>query len=283
MSRILIAGCGYVGTALARELAGLGQDVFALRRAVGVEIPGVSWISADLLRRESLENLPADLDFVVYTAAAGGSSEKAYRRAYVDGARNLLAALGSQGQELRRIFFTSSTGVYGQNAGEWVDEESPTEPRRPTGRILLEAERVFLDSPWPATILRLGGIYGPDRTRLIEQVRHGEAYLGTASPLYTNRIHRDDCAGALAHLMTVPDPQPTYLGVDQEPVLKSEVRNWIAGHLDLPPVPRDADQAVTGKRCRNTRLIESGYELRYPTFRDGYRDLLDPSPAVGRL
>jgi nucleoside-diphosphate-sugar epimerase len=276
MASILIAGCGYVGTALARELAAQGyHQVFALRRSAGETIPGVRWISADLLRAESLADLPQGLDFVFYTTAADGSSQEAYRRAYVQGARNLLDALAAEESPLRRVFFTSSTGVYGQDGGQWVDEASPTEPQRPTGRILLEAEQVFHSGPFPATVLRLAGIYGPGRIRLLDQVRHGEAYLASGPPLYSNRIHRDDCAGALAHLMTLPAPDATYLGVDHEPVLKSAVQAWIAENLGLPPLPQPvAEAGPTGKRCRNTRLADSGYRFRYPSFREGYGELL---------
>ena len=275
MAKTLIAGCGYVGTALARQLAGRGDEVFGLRRGAGEAIPGVRWISADLLEPRSLADLPGDLDFLVYTAAADGSTEEAYRRAYVEGARNLLGALEGSNPGIRRVFFTSSTGVYGQDGGQWVDETSPTEPRRPTGRILLEAEAVFLSGPFPATILRLAGIYGPGRSRLIDQVRHGEAYRSAPPPLYTNRIHRDDCAGALAHLLASPAPESVYIGVDHEPVLKREVQGWVAERLALPELPPPAPGAEpTGKRCRNDRLVGSGYELRYPGFRQGYGEML---------
>ncbi|MCB1032725.1 MAG: SDR family oxidoreductase [Acidobacteria bacterium] len=272
---MLIAGCGYVGAALARQLAGHGHEVFGLRRSSGKETPGVRWVSADLARRETLADLPVDLDHVFYSAAADGSTEEAYHRAYVQGARNLLTALEAQGTSPKRVFFTSSTGVYGQSGGEWVDETSPTEPPRATGRILLEAEAVFHAGPFPATVLRLAGIYGPGRTRLIDQVRHGEAYLPSGPPLYTNRIHRDDCAGALAHLMELQDPAAVYLGVDHEPVLKSDVQAWIATRLDLPPLP-EPPTGVTpaGKRCRNARLVESGYTFLYPSFREGYGEIL---------
>ena len=134
-----------------------------------------------------------------------------------EGLRNLLAALRQQGQSPRRIIFLSSTAVYGQTRGEWVDESSATEPDHFSGRRLLEAEALLRESGVPAIVLRLGGIYGPRRTRLIDEVRQGRAATSRNGPRYTNRIHRDDCVGALDHLIELAEPADCYLGVDCEP------------------------------------------------------------------
>jgi len=227
-----------------------------------------------------LRSLPPELEVVFYTAAPSGSSPDAYQATYVDGIRHLLAALEAQGHHLRRFFFTSSTGVYGQTPGEWVDETSPTEPVHFSGRCLLEGEQVVLNGPFPATVLRLGGIYGPGRTRLIDSIRQGTAVCTDGPPLYTNRIHRDDCAGALRHLMRLPQPDRLYLGVDYEPAEQCTVLRWLALQLGLPP-PRQATLTDatprshrSNKRCSNRKLAETGYQFRYPTFREGYGALL---------
>jgi nucleoside-diphosphate-sugar epimerase len=280
MANILIAGCGYVGTALGIRLAAVGHVVWGMRRS-GQELPPLlRHLAGDLTAPQTLQNLPPGLDVVFYTAAPNGSDEAAYRAIYVDGLRHLLEALERQGQAPRRVFFTSSTAVYGQSTGEWVDETSPTEPRHFTGSRVLEGERLLLAGPFPATILRLGGIYGLGRASLIERVRQGLAACRDGPPLYTNRIHRDDCAGALHHLMRLPDPKPLYIGVDHEPADQCDVLRWLAGHLGAPP-PRveaslgsDTRRHRTNKRCRNARLVASGYVFRYPTFREGYGTLL---------
>jgi nucleoside-diphosphate-sugar epimerase len=176
--------------------------------------------------------------------------------------------------------YTSSTAVYAQSHGEWVDETSTTDPSHFTGRRVLEGERLLLGGPFPATVLRLGGIYGPGRVSLIERVRQGQAVCRAGPTLYTNRIHRDDCAGALHHLMTVPHPEALYLGVDHAPADLCAVLRWLAAQLGAPP-PRveamtedETRRQRTNKRCRNARLVASGYTFGYPTFRDGYAALV---------
>jgi len=276
MARILIAGCGYVGSALGAALVADGDVVFGLRRRV-VSLPaGVQPIEADLAVPKSLRDLPPDLDFVVYAASPGGPDDALYRTAYVEGVGRLLEALAGQGQRaLRRVFLLSSTSVYGQQKGEVVDESSPTEPLDFRGRRILEAETLLAASGQAATVVRLGGIYGPQRVRLIEAVRSGQAILPRGTPRFTNRIHRDDCAGALRHLMRLPAPEKLYLGVDCEPADEGTVLRWLAGALGAPePRPGPASSDRGSKRCRNDRLLASGYSFVYPTFREGYAALL---------
>jgi nucleoside-diphosphate-sugar epimerase len=197
------------------------------------------------------------------------------------GLANLLAALEEQGQRPRSFVFVSSTAVFAQSRGEWVDEDSPAEPEHFSGRRLLEAEGLLRESPLRGTVLRLGGIYGPRRTRLVEKVRQGRAVFGRGRSHYTNRIHRDDCVGALRHLIRMESPESLYLGVDADPAEDSTVMRWLAGTLGAPE-PRAATRHEEAerqlrrgnKRCRNTRLVESGYEFLYPTFREGYTAVL---------
>jgi nucleoside-diphosphate-sugar epimerase len=280
MAHILIAGCGYVGTALGLRLAAAGHVVWGLRRSAEGPPSGIRCVAADLTAPETLQKLPPELDAVFYTAAPNGSDDAAYRAIYVDGLRYLLEALVQQRQSPRRVFFTSSTAVYAQSTGEWVDETSPTEPRHFSGRRVLEGEKYLLNGPFPATVMRFGGIYGPGRTSLIARVRHGLATCRDGSPLYTNRIHRDDCAGALQHLLTVSEPEAIYLGVDHEPAEHCGVLRWLAAQLGAPPPRIEASPAAdtrrhrTNKRCRNAKLVASGYVLQYPTFREGYTSLM---------
>jgi nucleoside-diphosphate-sugar epimerase len=280
MANVLIVGCGYVGTALGMRLAATGHIVWGLRRSAEGLPPGIRHVAADLTAPETLQELPRALDVVFYTAAPNGSDAAAYRAIYVDGLRHILEALVHQHQSPRRVLFTSSTAVYAQSDGEWVDETSPTEPRHFSGCRVLEGERLLLDGPFPATVLRLGGIYGPGRTSLIARVRQGLATCRGGPPLYTNRIHRDDCAGALHHLMTLPEPDALYIGVDHEPADQCVVLRWLADQLGAPPPSVEASSGAdsrrhrTNKRCRNARLVASGYAFHYPTFRQGYAALL---------
>lgn len=280
MARALIAGCGYVGSALASMLVDDGHEVWGIRRNPAALPPGVHPLPLDLADPAALAGLPPRLDFVAFTATADAFTDDAYRRAYVDAPRNLLAALAAQGQSPKRVVFTSSTSVYGQEDGEWVDETSPTEPAGFSGARMLEGERAFLGGPYPASVLRLGGIYGPGRTSVLDKVRSGQAEC-PSGPSWTNRIHRDDAAGALRHVLSLPDAAPAYLCVDREPAELCAIYRWLAARLALPAPPVVADAADarrrtrSNKRCSSALLAASGYAFRYPSFREGFQSLID--------
>ncbi len=136
-------------------------------------------------------------------------------------------------------------------------------------------------APFPGTVLRLGGIYGPGRTSLLERARSGVP----GGPAFTNRIHRDDAAAALLHLALLPTAEPCYVGVDCEPATEAEVLAWLARRLGVTPAeapgvaPSSSRRARGSKRCRNARLLASGFRFRYPTWREGYEALLDERDA----
>jgi len=272
--KVLIAGCGDVGNALAARLLTEGCEVWGVRRRVDALGKGVQPWRIDLTEPSGFGNPPAPFGYLFYTASADRRDEDHYRSIYVDGLRDLLAALRKAGCPLRRVFFTSSTAVYGQSAGEWVDESSPTEPLGFNGRILLDAEAIVREAPETGVNVRLSGIYGPGRTRLVRKVWSGEA-IATRS--WTNRIHVEDCAGALHHLMRIEKPEGLYLASDDEPATTAEVVTWLSVELGVPapPEPTAENQPERlNKRCRTTRLQESGYRFEQPTFREGYRPIV---------
>ncbi len=279
MARVLIAGCGDVGSALGLLLAADGHEVFGLRRRPGSLPVPIHALAGDLDDPGTLA-IPPGVELVAYTAAADRFDDAAYRRAYVDGVTNVIRALRDGGAPVRRLLFTSSTAVYAQTDGGWVDERSPADPTGFSGRRLLEGERLVATSRLPSVVLRLAGIYGPGRTRLVDRVRRGLATCTEGPPRWTNRIHRDDCAGAARHLLAVAGPHPLWLGVDDEPADECVVLDWLAARLGAPPprrVPPDSNtprRPQTNKRCSNRALVASGYTLRYPTFREGYAELL---------
>jgi nucleoside-diphosphate-sugar epimerase len=279
--RVLIAGCGYVGIELARALAlERGNRVWGLRRSKTDMPAGVRPIVADLARVPTPKELPDGLDAVVYTVGADGHTPEQYEAAYVTGLANLAQALRAAGGFPPRLVVVTSTAVYGQNDGEWVDEHSPTEPREFSGRTLLRSEALARSLAREVVAVRFGGIYGPGRTRFIDSVRNGTATLA-ARPEYTNRIHQLDCAGVLAHVLRLPSPAPTYIGVDDEPADRRAVVEWIAERIGVTaPKPPEgyggtAAGRARGKRCSNRLLRESGYVFRFPTFREGYTNLLE--------
>ena len=288
MARILIAGCGDVGTALGRNLAAAGHTVWGLKRHPDGLPPGIQPLAADLSDPATLRQLPPELDGVAYCTAATDFSEAAYQAAYVTGVDLLLDALAQSGQPPRRFVFSSSTSVYAQQQGEWVDEASPATAAGFSGRCLRAGEQRLWDSPWEGVAVRFGGIYGPGRTRLIDSVREGSATCPAGPPVYTNRIHRDDCARVLEHLLFSPQPLPLYVAVDDEPAPLDAVLHWLAEQLGMPEPPLTSAAPIkpgaenrpsalrsrASKRCRNARLRASGFQFRYPSYREGYAALL---------
>ena len=278
-SRVLIAGCGDVGTALGLMLCERGHEVYGARRSVQRLPAPLHPLSIDVTDRDAMKRTIPRVDVVVYAVAAGSRDEGAYRRAYVDGVAGLLDVLEGLAEPPRRALFVSSTSVYGECGGDWVDETTPLRPSGFAGECLVAGEERMLGSPIPATVVRFSGIYGPGRRWLIERARSG-ATCSDDPPRFTNRIHRDDCAGVLAHLVGRDGTgDEVYIGVDDAPVAKCEVLEWLAARLGAPAPRRtrgtDAAAGGSGKRCSNARLRGSGYRIRYPTYREGYAAVLD--------
>lgn len=270
---VVIAGCGDLGTEIGLRLAEQGHEVLGLRRRAELVPPPLIGLPVDLAAEAPA--LPGDVEHLVVATAADGRTPEAYRAAYLDGLRHLFDGVRAAGALPRRALLISSTAVCGDADGGEVTEDTPPAPASPTARILLEAEELFHEQFPHGTILRLSGIYGPGRTRLIDRVRSGDTAAGAA---WTNRIHRDDAAAAAVHLLTM-DAQPLtlYLGTDDEPVPEREVLEFLAGELGAPLAEEQpADEALrrTTKRLSNRRLRGSGFELRYPTYREGYRAVL---------
>lgn len=275
--RVLVAGLGDVGGRAAALLAADGHEVVGVRRSDTPGPAGVTMVRGDLTDDHLIARLPAGFDRVLVTVSADARDPALYRTAYLEGPTTLLGGLARRGDEVERVVFTSSSAVYGQRDGEWVDEQSPTEPGSATGRVLVEAERAIADGPHPATSLRLTGIYGPGRTRLVDRVRSGDAVVGT-TPAWTNRIHAADAAAACVLLLGLgADAPAVVIGTDDEPATRATVYGWLAERLGVPAPEVDDERApVRGsKRCRNGLLRSLGWTPSYPTFREGYAELVD--------
>ena len=269
---------GDVGSALARSLLATGWRVTGLRRSPTAELPtGVVRLTADLRAPESLKTLSRErYDTVVFCAAAGASSAEDYQRTYVEGLRNVIQALDPQSSP--RLVFTSSTGVYHQDDGGWVDETSPALQEHFSGRAMREAEAVVRGSGRAHVIVRLGGIYGPGRAGMIDRLKRGAERLRPGAARYLNLVHRDDAAAILTHVIGLATAETLYLGVDGVPAGRNEMLLWLAEQLRIPPPPlAETEEAANhrgNKRCSSERLRASGYVFRYPDFRDGYGELI---------
>ena len=275
-ARILIAGSGYVGAPLAARLRNQGHAVWTLRRTPAPDDPHA--IAGDLTRPETL-SFPDTLTHVLFCAGLQQAAPAEYEALFVDGLRGLLDRLAKDGHSLDRFLLTSTTGLFNVTNGDWVDEDSPSRPVRATAQYYQQAEHQVLAGPFPSTVARLSGLYGPGRSRLLRSVADGTARRHPGTTRYVNHIHRDDAAAALAHLALLPNAQSLYVVTDDEPADRDTLLCWIADRLDRPhpPIAEEKMPLSRGgnKRCSNRRLRASGFTCRYPTYREGYASLIE--------
>lgn len=275
--KLLILGCGDIGQRLAYCLSQDAYKVKGLRRKPPENLPYLRYQACDVNDAEKLaEVLKQDYAVIVITMTPSERSDTGYERAYVHTCQNLVNELRAQSLKPRLLIFVSSSAVYAQMDGGWVNETSPTEPESFSGKRLLEAEAIIQNSGFENSIVRFSGIYGPGRNRLIEQVRQKKA---SASKHFTNRIHADDCARCLAHLIELNRDnkklEQIYLASDSSPAPMLEVVSWLAEQMGVDDFLSDEATNERGnKRCKNQRLLDSGFVFRYPGYRDGYAALL---------
>lgn len=262
--RAVLLGAGDLGIRIGTTLAATGHHVTGVRRTVAALPEQITGVSADLAT-DDLPDLPADL--LVVALAPDQRDGAGYRHTYVEAMRRGLDAVLRTGTPHRAVL-VSSTSVYGDLEGD-LDEETALAPTAERARVLLESEALFHELLPHGTVLRLSGLYGTPGNRLVAQVRAGE----NADPgRWTNRLHRDDAAAAAVHLLTRPeDPGPLYIGSDEEPCVAGAVRDFVADQLGVKrPTPTGRTEPF-GRRMSSARLRASGFALRYPTFREGYR------------
>lgn len=272
-ARVLIAGCGDVGLRVACRLLARSDQVWALRRTATIaDGGGIHWLQGDLTQPGTLHGLPDAITRVVYLPTPDARDPAAYRAVFVDGLRHLLDAL--DGNTLERVLLVSSTAVYGEHNGAWVDEDTPPEPPGFNGTVLLEAERWLAAQPVSTVVLRLAGLYGPDRLQLIERLRKGEVRVPRGASHWANRIHVDDAAAAIVHLLSLSDPAPLYVGADNTPLPLDDLYDHLASLIGAPlPADGPAPPGVGSKRLSNARLRASGFEPQWPDAREGYTAL----------
>lgn len=279
MPRVLIAGCGYVGAATADLLHGAGWEVEGWTHSA----ESAAELSAKPYPVRAIDIAGNDVagafDAVIHCASSGGGGAEAYQRVYLEGARNLLEKLRPHS-----FIFTSSTSVYAQSGGEWVDEKSPAEPVHETGKILREAEEVVRHNG--GVVARLAGIYGPGRSALLRRFLAGEARLDGDGSRFLNQVHRDDIATALVRLAGLPNERIVNV-VDDEPITQRAAYDWLAARLGrpLPPAAESTAQrkrGVSNKRVNNAKLRSLGWQPRFPTFASGMENSLLPAdPTLG--
>jgi nucleoside-diphosphate-sugar epimerase len=302
---LLIAGFGDLGLAIAKQAAQdpkwQTESILALKRSKPdlTGLPHVSWLAADLANPVSVEGALANamhalpkqtrnnesITHVVYCAAPNERTEAAYRATYLTGLQNLVGALdktrlpqqtGTSAQtEPPHILFVSSTAVYDSQAQGVFDETSPTEPRAFNGRILCESEAWLLSQCPKATILRLSGIYGPTKQRLLQSIVAGTSTVPDSNEYLANRIHLDDAARAVLHLL-VGRCSGVFVGTDSCPMPLATLYSSLAQMLGAPaPKTGDVSPMMGKKRLSNQKLLDTGFELKWPDSIAGYQAIVD--------
>src|SRR6266702_5707334 len=186
MPRILIAGCGYVGQAVADLVHAAGWTVegwtHSAASAARLSANPYPVRGVDVSRRAQVAEHGGMFDPVIHCASSRRGDAETYRQVYLDGARNLLETFPGS-----KLLFTSSTSVYAQRDGSWLTEESETKPMRETSRILLEAERLVLHRG--GIVARLAGIYGQGRSALLNKFLSGAAIIDLENDRFVNQVH----------------------------------------------------------------------------------------------
>jgi nucleoside-diphosphate-sugar epimerase len=282
--RVLIIGCGYVGLPLGRELVRLGHEVSGLRRTASAQnelkAAGIRPLFGDVTKPETLAGLPREFDWVVNCVASRGGGAEDYRQIYLQGTRHLVDWLAAAPP--KKFVYTSSTSVYGQTDGSQVKETSPTGPLAETAKVLLETEKLLLaalvERKFPAVILRVAGIYGPERGHGFKQFLKNEARIEGDGLRFLNMIHRDDLISCIIAALKNGRAGEIYNAVDDEPVTQTNFFRWLAEELGKSPPPaapgnpeENRKRGLTNKRVSNRKLkMELVCQFKYPNFRQGY-------------
>ncbi len=286
---ILFAGCGDLGIRCGSILLSKGWEVAGVRRDPSHLPGGFRRCAADYTQPGGLDVAGAlRPDFVVASFNPSDRTVDGYRRGFTLAAQNLLAGLGEH--RPGAVLMISSTRVFAERDGGWVDETSPLSSDDPRALAIIAAEQLLRESAHRVSVVRFSGIYGATDGRLLRKVRRGELAPRSETPRYGNRIHRDDCAGFLVHLLERAaaggELAPVYIGTDDLPAPQWQVERWLAAQMGLPaapastPAPPDGFMPAGHKRCSNRLLRASGYRLLYPDYRSGYRAVLAAGDEV---
>lgn len=289
--RLVILGCGYVGSELARQAVARGLRVTALTRnaAATAELAagGIETLAADLAGDTWHRRIPGGADFVLNCVSSGGRGLDHYRQSYVGGMRSALA--WARREPVGTFVYTGSTSVYPQGGGAVLDETASTAGARDTAQVLLEAEKLLAGSSPTACarwfVLRLAGIYGPGRHHLLDELRAGAREIAGRGDQHLNLIHRDDIVAAVWAALEAPAAITggIFNAADDHPAPKTEMASWLAAQLGMPAPSftgrtEASRRAATPDRIISNRKLKSilGWQPQFPSFREGYKKILSP-------
>ena len=280
--KILFIGCGDIAQRAAGPL-GSKHSCFGLRRNPARLPSEITPIMADASDPQQLLSVASNkFDIWIATLSPAEFTHQAYQQSYLAVAQAMAQTVNALHQAPKLIIWVSSTSVYGDNNGDWVDETTKPNPVTFSGKILLQAEQIIQNLPCSSTLVRFSGIYGPGRSRLLSQVQAGKGRPKLPEQ-WSNRIHADDCGAVLAHLIELFESnkpiEPIYLASDCEPVTQYDIRQWLAQKLDVSLIA-EAVKLGSIRRCSNRLLLDTGFKFNYPSYKEGYAALIEDQKAV---
>jgi nucleoside-diphosphate-sugar epimerase len=263
MKRILIVGCGDLGVRLAKNLSGQNIEIFAIKRntqSLPTFIKPIAW---DVTADEKIQ-IPHLFDSIFFSVAPSDHSEESYRKTYLKGFQNISHLI----QDSAQVFFISSTGVYSQNNGEWVNEESETKPTKYSGKILLETERWIEKNIPQTTIVRFSGLYSKERNSTVEKIKNNQFGKIPMNKI-SNRIHLEDAARILVFLYQKKKKQAIYIGTDSHPTLYCDIVDWYCKKNKID-FTKPILQKIENKKISNKKIISEGFSFLYPSYQEGF-------------
>ena len=271
--QVLQIGCGGLGTLIAQQTLAHGHELTIARRSHQAVPEGAQVVHVDVVNGDAVASI-AGLQPEILLYCLAPVDGQSYQQTYVQGLKNVLAHVSKS--SLRHVFFISSTGIYGEHQGEFIDDSTAVAPADANGQVMLDAERLLYELPCGHSALRVSGIYGPQRLYLLRAVQDQARWPKVAH--WTNRIHELDVARAVVHLyeqvandMFLP---AHCIVTDGVPALQHEVLQWMAGKMQLPLPDTPPLQPQTGKRITNQFLPQSGFKLKFADYRAGYEAIL---------
>ena len=276
--RVLIIGCGQLGFSIVNNA---DSDVFKLygfSRSLRKSPASIEMHQVDILKTEAIDAIKlVNPEIIIYAVSADTQSIESYQDHYVLGLKKTYEAI-LELDHFKHLFFVSSTRVYGQKTTKILSELDIAEPSDYGGEALMEAETVARQLKDKATILRLSGIYGPNRKRMI-QLAQSNPGNWPATNNWSNRIHEEDAARFIVFLMKRimmnESIEPLYLVTDGVPTKQYDVLTWIRNRLQLTTDTIELPILESGKQLQSVLLNQTGFVLKYPDFTYGYEAIID--------
>lgn len=273
--KLLIIGCGKLGQKLGLLAKKTPLDLLGFKRKK-ITSTNIRIEQQDIFDKSFFDKVKIySPDFILYSLSADEQSEKSYQRNYVEGLKQVIKSI-KYINNFQHLFFVSSTSVYGDNNDQFIDEFSETSPKNFRGTILLEAENLLNIVKFNNTVLRLSGIYGSERNYMIKLSQDAESWPKVDR--WTNRINEEDAANFIIFLLNQclqgEIPEKLYLLTDKEPVTLFRLLNWIRQNLNLKNKINITSDPVLGKRLRSSIIPLLKFEYKYPTYKQGYKELI---------